>query len=53
MFSTNYSSFTSSCSENICSNNGGAKKTKEKQAETQFITKTEFPPPLNAIFFIF
>jgi len=46
-FKSNYSGFTSR------SNNGGAKK-KERQGETQFTTKTEGPPPLNAnVFFFF
>jgi len=30
-----------------------ALKKKERQGETQFITKTEVPPPLNANFILF
>ncbi len=44
-FKTNYNIFTSKSSENIYINSGGAKRKKERQGETQFTTKTEFPPP--------
>jgi hypothetical protein len=43
-FKTNYSGFTNR------SSNGSAKK-KERQGETQFTTKTEVSPPLNAEFY--
>jgi hypothetical protein len=52
-FKTDYNSFTSKSSENICSNCGGVFKKNEKQGETQFTTKTEVPPPLNANLFYF
>jgi hypothetical protein len=52
MFKTNYSSFTSRSSANICGNSGGAKKM-ERQGESQFTTKTEVHPPLNANVFFF
>jgi hypothetical protein len=43
---TNYNGFISRSSD------GSAKK-KERQGETQFATKTEVPPPLNADFILF
>jgi hypothetical protein len=52
-FKINYNSFTSKSGENICINSGGAKRKKERQGETQFTTKTEFPLPLtDNVFFV-
>jgi hypothetical protein len=54
MFKTNYSSFTTRSSENICSNTTlEALKKKDRQGETKFTTKTEVPPPLNVNIFYF
>jgi hypothetical protein len=48
MFKTNYSSFTSRRS------NGGAEEKRERQGETQFMTKIEVPLALlNANVFLF